>query len=141
MIYFSCIKLQREKNLCYGFVYLVIFIVSLVYLFSLTTNFKGVKKIIVVLGILILYVICFILGSFLGYLVGEIYAEENDIFDPGIGNTLTTALEIITFVPGIISIFIYLYEKKKLGKLATIIYMLLAIVIFQIAFFLLLINM
>lgn len=110
-------------------------------MFSLTTNFKGVKKIIVVLGILILYVICFILGSFLGYLVGEIYAEENDIFDPGIGNTLTTALEIITFVPGIISIFIYLYEKKKLGKLATIIYMLLAIVIFQIAFFLLLINM
>ena len=121
--------------------YLIIFVVSLVYLFSLTTKFKGVKKIAVIFGILILYSGCLILGSFLGYLAGNIYAQKNDIFDPGIGHTLTMALETITFVPGIVSIFIGLYKKKKIGKVLTIIYMLGTITLFQTAFFLLLVNM
>ena len=118
---------------------MIIFVVSLVYLFSLTANyFKGVKKIAVIFGILILYSVCLILGSFLGYFAGNIYAQKNNIFDPGIGHTLTMALETITFVPGIVSIFIGLYKKKKIGKVLTIIYMLGTITLFQTAFFLLL---
>lgn len=120
---------------------MIIFVVSLVYLFSLTANFKGVKKIAVIFGILILYSVCLILGSFLGYFAGNIYAQKNNIFDPGIGHTLTMSLETITFVPGIVSIFIGLYKKKKIGKVLTIIYMLGTIFLFQTAFFLLLVNM
>ena len=111
------------------------------YLFSLTSKLKGVKKVIAILAIVILYIACLILGSILGYSAGNIYAKKNNIFDPGIGHTLATALETITFVPGIISIFIYLYEKKKLGKLAMTICMLLTIILLQTAFYLLLINM
>lgn len=111
------------------------------YLFSLTSKFKGAKRIIAILSIAILYIVCLIFGSILGYLAGDIYAKKNNIFDPGIGHTLATTLETITFVPGIISIFIYLYEKKKLSKLAMSICMLLAIIVVQTVFYLLLINM
>ena len=131
----------KGEFICCGLFYLVVFIISLVYLFSLTSKLKGVKKVIAILAILILYIICLILGSILGYSAGNIYAKKNNIFDPGIGHTLATALETITFVPGIISIFIYLYEKKKLGKLAMTICMLLTIILIQTAFYLLLINM
>ena len=93
----------------------------------------------VIFGILILYSVCLILGSFLGYLAGDIYAQKNNIFDPGIGHTLAMALETITFVPGIVSIFIGVYKKKKIGKLLTIACMLGTIILFQTAFFLLLV--
>ena len=92
--------------------------------------------------ILVIFIcLALILGSFLGYFAGNIYAQKNNIFDPGIGHTLTMSLETITFVPGIVSIFIGLYKKKKIGKVLTIIYMLGTIFLFQTAFFLLLVNM
>lgn len=130
---------MKVMEVFFVLIYFIIFIISSIYLHSQTCKINGLKRIIVILGLIFFYIMCLRFGITVGDFAGNIWAKKNGVFDPGAGHALTMALESVTFIPGIISIYMWLYNKKKTGKLFTIIYMLETIIIVQMVFFLLII--
>lgn len=122
-------------------VYVIIFIISFIYLYFQTTKVRGIKRIIALLGLIIFYIMCLWFGMTVGAFAGNIWAKKNGVFDPGVVHALSMALEAVTFIPAIISIYMALYNKKKIRKIFTIIYMVETIIIVQMTYFYVLIEM